>query len=117
MSYLEQKGFTVERQIVLSTYPEERYNILAYLGAERDTKVCLSSHIDVVCIASAQSETETLSFPHNVIDAVVNSIFNGIRCHHTGLTSLSTTTQKSGAGAWWMPRRALLGRLLPPKSC
>ncbi|KAE8315407.1 hypothetical protein BDV41DRAFT_574783 [Aspergillus transmontanensis] len=48
VSYLEQKGFTVEKQLVPSAYPEERYNILAYLGAERDTKVCLSSHIDVV---------------------------------------------------------------------
>lgn len=46
--YLEQKGFTVERQIVPSHYPEERFNVLAYLGNRRDNKICLSSHLDVV---------------------------------------------------------------------
>ncbi|KAJ5097874.1 hypothetical protein N7532_004875 [Penicillium argentinense] len=48
VSYLEQKGFTVEKQPVPSTYPDERYNVLAYMGETRDTKICLSSHIDVV---------------------------------------------------------------------
>lgn len=48
VEYLESKNFTVEQQIVPSNYPEERFNILAYIGDKRDTKVCLSSHIDVV---------------------------------------------------------------------
>lgn len=48
VSYLEQKGFTVEKQFVPSAYPDERYNILAYIGDKRDSKVCFSSHIDVV---------------------------------------------------------------------
>ena len=48
VSYLEGKGLTVEKQVVPSEYPEERYNILAYYGSKRQTRVCFSSHIDVV---------------------------------------------------------------------
>lgn len=50
VSYLEQRGFTVERQIVPSVYPEERFNILAYSGPKRDARICFSSHIDVVSV-------------------------------------------------------------------
>lgn len=49
-SYLEKKGFTVEKQLVPSHYSQQRYNILAYLGTTRSTRVCFSSHIDVVSL-------------------------------------------------------------------
>ncbi|KAJ4400012.1 hypothetical protein N0V91_008987 [Didymella pomorum] len=42
-SYLEDNGFTVEKQKVA----ENRYNLLAY-GSKRDTTILLSSHIDTV---------------------------------------------------------------------
>ncbi|KZM23238.1 Acetylornithine deacetylase [Ascochyta rabiei] len=42
-SYLEDNGFTVEKQEVA----KDRYNLLAY-GSKRDTTILLSSHIDTV---------------------------------------------------------------------
>ncbi|KAJ8116914.1 hypothetical protein OPT61_g1763 [Boeremia exigua] len=42
-SYLEDNGFTVEKQEVA----KNRYNLLAY-GSKRDTTILLSSHIDTV---------------------------------------------------------------------
>lgn len=42
-SYLEDNGFTVEKQKVA----KDRYNLLAY-GSKRDTTILLSSHIDTV---------------------------------------------------------------------
>lgn len=48
VKYLESKGFEVEKQY-LSSHPDpERFNVLAYLKGSRDTRVCLTSHIDVV---------------------------------------------------------------------
>lgn len=43
-SYLEEKNFTVELQEV----EQGRYNVFAYPGKERKTKVLVSSHIDTV---------------------------------------------------------------------
>ncbi|BCS22994.1 M20 family metallopeptidase [Aspergillus puulaauensis] len=48
VKYLESKGFEVEKQY-LSSHPDpERFNVLAYLKGSRNTRVCLTSHIDVV---------------------------------------------------------------------
>lgn len=44
--YLKNAGFTVELQKVNEV--AERYNVYAYLGHERDTKVVVTSHIDTV---------------------------------------------------------------------
>jgi acetylornithine deacetylase len=43
-SYLESHGLTVEKQKL----PNGRFNVLAYPGEERSTKILLSSHIDTV---------------------------------------------------------------------
>ena len=43
-SYLESNGLTVEKQEVA----KNRYNIFAYPGKERRTKVLVTSHIDTV---------------------------------------------------------------------
>ncbi|KAK6205652.1 uncharacterized protein RJT21DRAFT_118173 [Scheffersomyces amazonensis] len=45
--YLELAGFTVELQRIHDDY-DERYNVYAYLGSTRNTKVLLTSHIDTV---------------------------------------------------------------------
>ncbi|KAF2435182.1 Zn-dependent exopeptidase [Tothia fuscella] len=43
-TYLEDKGLTVEKQEVA----KDRYNIIAYKGDKRETKVLVTSHIDTV---------------------------------------------------------------------
>ena len=43
-AYLRERNFTVELQEV----DKHRYNLLAYPGAERKTKILVSSHIDTV---------------------------------------------------------------------
>jgi acetylornithine deacetylase len=43
-TYLEYVGFTVELQPV----EDHRYNVLAYLGRTRETRVLVTSHIDTV---------------------------------------------------------------------
>ncbi|KAK6460464.1 hypothetical protein DFJ63DRAFT_315750 [Scheffersomyces coipomensis] len=45
--YLENTGLTVELQEIHDEY-EKRYNVYAYLGKTRNTKVLLTSHIDTV---------------------------------------------------------------------
>ncbi len=48
-SYLSKHNFTVEAQEVASTGEQKsRFNLLAYLGNKRSTRVLLSSHIDTV---------------------------------------------------------------------
>ena len=56
-SYLAERGFTVERQFVGTasvdldfhqSRKKPRFNILAYSGEKRDTRVLVSSHIDTV---------------------------------------------------------------------
>ncbi|CUM48025.1 unnamed protein product [Debaryomyces tyrocola] len=44
--YLEKAGLTVELQMVGSG--QQRYNVYAYIGKVRDTKVLITSHIDTV---------------------------------------------------------------------
>ncbi|RDL34645.1 Zn-dependent exopeptidase [Venustampulla echinocandica] len=48
IQYLEAQNFTVETQDVGSATNASRQNILAYLGSKRETRVLISSHIDVV---------------------------------------------------------------------
>ena len=47
---LKEQGLTVEMQLVedsqTSNTGEDRYNVYAYMGTERDTKIVVSSHID-----------------------------------------------------------------------
>lgn len=49
-SYLEQQGFTVERQLVTpaSQTQHARHNIFAYAGKRRETRTLVTSHIDTV---------------------------------------------------------------------
>jgi len=48
-SYLSKQNFTVEEQEVASTGEQQsRFNLLAYPGDKRNTRVLLSSHIDTV---------------------------------------------------------------------
>jgi acetylornithine deacetylase len=47
VKYLTDKNFSVETQVVGSK-EDGRYNVLAYLGKERKTKVLVTSHIDTV---------------------------------------------------------------------
>ena len=46
--YLVKHNYTVERQYVGSDEEKPRFNLLAYPGQERQTRVLLSSHIDTV---------------------------------------------------------------------
>jgi acetylornithine deacetylase len=43
-SYLEEHGLTVEKQYV----SDDRFNVFAYPGKSRETKILVSSHIDTV---------------------------------------------------------------------
>lgn len=72
VSYLQQKGFTVEKQLVPSHYSQERFNVLAYYGSKRDTKICLSSHIDVVGVIEPY-------FVHNRQDRIPSFCLPSVR--------------------------------------
>src|SRR4051794_35120124 len=43
-SYLEEHGFTVEKQHI----SDSRFNVFAYPGKSRNTEILVSSHIDTV---------------------------------------------------------------------
>lgn len=47
VSYLEEHDFTVETQTV-GKKEDGRFNILAYSGVKRETKILVTSHMDTV---------------------------------------------------------------------
>ncbi|KAK5018474.1 acetylornithine deacetylase [Cryomyces antarcticus] len=70
--YLKEQGYTVEKQKV----SEKRFNVLAYSGKERNTKVLLSSHMDTVppfwpykLAKNASSPTHTQIWGRGSVDA------------------------------------------------
>ena len=50
ISYLSDRNYTVEKQVVeeSTALQKSRFNLLAYRGSQRNTRVLLSSHIDTV---------------------------------------------------------------------